>query len=176
MRVQPLLKRRVAIERLLISGIDILVTRHADGTLTLNGIGLNELLMGAAETAEPNVGPDTDPGTWTAGVDALELRDSRLIFEHSDGGALEVEVEWLAMTDFRAWDPDLPGHFELAARVNDIQLNWTGEARPFSDNITVIIDSHTQQAELPKVIRFTGPFGLDRREGTYDARLKYFKN
>ena len=169
LRFNPLLKRRISIQRLVMSGIEILVTRGADGTLDLNGIALDDLLTSADEAS----GPDEQPGVWTAGVDALELRDAKLIFQNSDGGDLTVEIERLAMTDFRAWEPDQPGRFELAARVNDIQLNWAGEARPFSNNITLIIDSRTEQAELPKVIRFTGPFGLDRREGTYDARLKY---
>jgi len=169
LRVHPLLRRRVAIERLVISDIEILVTRDADGALALNGIALDELLTGAEESAENG----TASGLWTAGVDALELRDSTVIFKRSDGGVLEVEVERLVMTDFRAWEPDHPGRFELTARVNDIQLNWSGEARPFADKITLNINSRTAQADLPKVIRFTGPLGLDRHEGTYDARLEY---
>lgn len=169
LRVNPLLKRRISIERLVISGIEILVQWGADEALTLNGIAFDDLLAGATETAEL----DAKSGFWTGGVDAFELRSSKLIFERSDGGALDVEVERLAMTDFRAWDSEQPGHFELAARVNGIQLNWAGEARPFSDNITLSIDSRTEEAELSKVIRFTGPLGLDRREGSYDARLNY---
>jgi uncharacterized protein involved in outer membrane biogenesis len=157
LRVNPLLRRRAAIERLVISDIEILVTHGTDGALSLNGIALDELLPGRPQSAEP----DTESASWTAGVDALELRDSTLIFQRSDGGTLDVEVERLAMTDFRAWEPDQPGHFELTAGVNDIQLNWSGEVRPFADNITLDIDSRTAQAELPKLIRFTGPLGLD---------------
>jgi hypothetical protein len=145
------------------------VTHDTDGALSLNGIALDQLLPETSQSAAP----DTESGSWMTGVDALELRDSTLIFQRSDGGTLAVEVERLVMTDFRAWEPDHPGRFELTAGVNDIQLNWSGEARPFADNITLNIDSRTTQAELPKLIRFTGPLGLDRREGTYDARLEY---
>ena len=60
-----------------------------------------------------------------------------------------------------------------AARVNDIQLNWSGEASPFADSVTLAIDSHTDQADMLKLIRFTGPLGLDRHAGTYDAHLKH---
>ncbi|MGB5737535.1 MAG: DUF748 domain-containing protein [Thiohalocapsa sp.] len=173
LRFNPLLKRRVSIQRLVMSGIEILVARGADGTLDLNGIALDDLLAPTDETPRPDGKPDDPSGVWTAGVDALELRDAKLIFQNSDGGDLEVDVERLAMTDFRAWDPDQPGRFALAARVNDIQLNWSGEVRPFADTITLAIDSRTQQADLPKLVRFTGPWGLDRRDGTYDAQLEY---
>ena len=169
----PLLQRRISIRRLQLSGIAILVARNADNALSLNGIPLADLLTTADGILDETTATDQHPGLWAAGVDAVELRDAKLIFEDSDCGDLEVEIERLMMTDFRTWEPEQPGRFELAARVNDIQLNWAGEARPFADNITLSIDSRTEQADVPKVVRFTGPWGLDRRDGTYDARINY---
>ncbi|MGB5560829.1 MAG: DUF748 domain-containing protein [Sedimenticolaceae bacterium] len=166
---KPLLQRRVSIKRLLVRGIDVVLARSPDKVLTLNGIPLNRILP----RPDPAEQQETSGQGWRVGVDSVELRESRLIFQEGERGDLEVDVERLNLADFRTWHPERPGRFELAARLNDIKLNWSGEARPFADNITLAIDSRTQQADVPKVVRFTGPLGLDRRDGTYDADLKY---
>ena len=163
----PLLHRRIFIERLIIQGIDLDVTRDKNNRFVLNGIPLSELLPPPGTQARPN------EKTWKPGIANFELRDSRLLFHDQRRGELAVDVERLSLMDFLAWKPQDPGRFELAGQVNEIQLNWSGEARPFADNITLVIDSRTEQADLPKVIRFTGPWGLDRRDGVYAARLKH---
>jgi len=169
LRFNALLQRRVSLERLSMRGIDVHVTRSNDNRIALNGIPLEQFLS----TTDASGQPEGKGHAWGAGIDTIELRDSRLIFQDREDGDLEVEVERLVMTQFKTWEPERPGRFELSARVNDIHLNWSGEARPFADNITLAINSRTRDADVPKVVRFTGPWGLDRREGSYDAELKY---
>ena len=171
LRFNPLLQRRVSIERMLVRGIDVVVTRGKDNVLALNGVPLEQFMP---PTGEPEQ-PVADGEAWSAGIDTLELRDSRLIFQDRERGDLEVDVQRLTLMEFQNWEPDRPGRFELTAKVNDVQLNWSGEARPFADNITLAIDSRTEQASVPRVLRFTGPLGwdLDRNNGSYDADLKY---
>ncbi len=164
-----LLHNRIYIERLIIRGIDLVVTRNKDQRFILNGIPLNQLLP--PPSAEPQPVAEGEP--WKPGIKDLELRESRLLFQDQVRGELAVDVERLSLSEFLAWQPDIPGRFELMGRVNDIQLNWSGEARPFADNITLSIDSLTEQADLPKIVRFIGPLGLDRRDGVYAARLKH---
>ena len=174
-RYNPLLDRRIYVDRLLIRGLDLIVTHSKeDKAYFLNGIPLNRFITLPDQPGQPGQPIDED-SVWGAGIDSLELRDSRLIFQESGQGDLELEVEQLALTEFRTWEPERPGRFELKAQVNDIQLNWSGEARPFADNITLDIDSRTEQAEVPKILRFTGPWGrgLDRGAGIYTADLKY---
>ena len=168
-RFNPLLKHRVSIERLLLRGIDVVVTRSKNNAFALNGIPLEQFIP--QPDAAGQLAGEGD--AWGAGVDTFELRDSRLIFQDRERGDLEVDLERLTLMEFQTWEPERPGRFELAARVNDIQLNWSGEARPFADNVTLAIDSLTEQADVPKVVRFTGPWGLDRRDGSYEVRLKY---
>ena len=167
-RFDPLLERRISIERLLLREIDVTVTRSGENAIQLNGVPLHHLVppLGVARQ------PEETGHVWSAGVDTFELRDSRLNFRDRDGGELELEVERLTLMDFNPWEPGRPGRFELVARVNDIRLDWSGEARPFADTITLAIDSRTEQIDLPKLARFTGPWGLDHSGGTYDARLK----
>ena len=168
-RLKPLVNRRVSFDRVLLRGVDIVVTRGQDGEVALNGIPLSRFIS----PPEAQVEVAVEAPAWGAGAEVIELRDSRLIFVDRRRGDLEVEVERLTLREFETWKPDRPGLFELVAKVNDVQLNWSGEARPFADNVTLSIDSRTQDASLPKIMRFTGPWGLDRREGSYDAALKY---
>ena len=171
-RYNPLLDRRIYIDQLLMRNVDVVLTHSKeDKAYFLNGIPLNQFLTPPDQPGQPV----EEDSVWGAGIDNLELRDSRLIFQEQGQGDLEVEVERLALTEFRTWEPEHPGRFELKARINDIELNWSGEARPFADNITLDIDSKTEQAEVPKVVRFTGQWGrgLDRGAGIYTADLKY---
>jgi hypothetical protein len=166
LHVAPLFERRISIERLSLREVDVTVTRSGDDLLSLNGIPLAPP-VGAADA------PVKDGDVWTVGADAVEVRDSRLIFQNGDRGELATDLERLALTGFKAWEPELPGRFELAARVNDIQLYWSGEATPFAENITLVIDSRIEGMDIPKMVRFSGPLGLDRREGTYHAQLRH---
>jgi hypothetical protein len=168
-RFRPLLQLRISIEQLVLREIDVTVTRGEENAIVLNGIPLQRLFapldLARQSAAAGHI--------WAAGIDTLELRDSRLGFLAQDGGELEVEVERLTLMDFNPWEPGRPARFELAAWVNDMRLDWSGEARPFAETITLAIDSHTQQIDAPKLARFIGPLGLDRSEGSYDTRLKY---
>ena len=168
-RFLPIFKKRAMFESVFIRGIDIFVARNQDNTLTLNGIPLNKFFPTGKdpETREDKRKP------WGVGLDELELLDSRLIFKEKSGGVLTVEVDRVALRNIRSWDPEKLGNFNLAARVNDISLNWTGEVRPFADNITIAIDSHTNDASLPKIIRFIGPIGFERKGGVYNIHLKF---
>jgi hypothetical protein len=167
-RFDPLLERRISIERLLLREINVTVTRSGENAIRLNGVPLHHLVppLGVARQ------PEETGHVWSAGVDTFELRDSRLNFRDRDGGELELEVERLTLMDFNPWEPGRPGRFELVARVNDIRLDWSGEARPFADTIALTIDSRTEQIDVPKLARFTGPWGLDHAGGTYDTQIK----
>ena len=168
-RFRPLLERRISIEQLVLREIDVTVTRGEENAIMLNGIPLQRLFP-PLDLARQSAAAGH---LWAAGIDTLELRDSRLGFLAQDGGELEVEVERLTLMDFNPWEPGRPARFELAAWVNDMRLDWSGEARPFAETITLAIDSHTQQIDAPKLARFIGPLGLDRSGGSYDTRLKY---
>jgi peptidoglycan hydrolase-like protein with peptidoglycan-binding domain len=107
------------------------------------------------------------------GLGDLELRDSQLIFNEKTGGVLTIEIERLVLHDFVSWQPQVAGTFSLDARINDIDLNWTGKARPFAENIAVSAETRTENADLVKISRFTGPLGLERRAGVYNSYLKH---
>lgn len=164
----PLLKHRIFIERIIVKGIDLVIQRDKTQRLIINEVPLDKF-----QPSSPQPPPAPDEKAWQPGVATLELRDSRLIFREQTGGELKVEVEHLSLQNFLAWEPDHAGLFELQGRVNDIQLNWTGQARPFAKDITLSIDSQIANGDLPKLERFTGSLGFDKRGGTYDAKIKH---
>jgi peptidoglycan hydrolase-like protein with peptidoglycan-binding domain len=158
-RLTALLRGRVMMDRVLVRGIDLAVTR-AEDTITMNGISLAPWL------------PDTGP-VGAVGLGAFELREGRLVFQDPAGGELAGEIDRLFLNDFRTWEPDQAGTFDMAGRVNDIHLQWNGEARPFAEDITLALDARTEGVELDKVIRLTGPLGLERHVGVANSQISY---
>ncbi|KPK55942.1 MAG: hypothetical protein AMS22_02875 [Thiotrichales bacterium SG8_50] len=168
-RLLPFAEKHALIERVIVEGIDIVVTRAEDNTIELNGIALQQFLRPDSEP-EP-VEEDAEP--WGAGLTELELRDSRLIFNEKTGGVLTVEVDRLRLGDFMTWLPDEEGSFELEARVNDIEFAWTGRIRPFAQDITLAVEGQMRGAELAKLTDFTGDFGLQRQGGVVNTTAQH---
>ncbi|NIP31782.1 MAG: hypothetical protein GTO02_19930, partial [Candidatus Dadabacteria bacterium] len=166
----PLIKRRAMVDRVLIKGIDIEVSRNNDNIITLNGIPLNQFF---AKDDELDSEKEDKDEPWGVGLSKLDLVDSRLLFVESTGGILEVKIERLALRNFHSWNPDDPGVFDLVARVNEVEFIWKGRATPFADNIILEIDGEIKEANLPSVIKFTGPLGFKRKDGVFNGRLKH---
>ncbi len=166
--VFPMFKKRVMVDSVLIRGIDIVVSRNLDNIITLNGIPLNQIFP-KDEDDEDNEKVEQ----WGIGLLKFDLLDSRLIFREKSGGILTVEIEKFSLRNFHSWYPDEAGIFDLKAQVNDIKLNWTGQARPFANNITFTIDTQSNEATLPKIIRFVGPIGFKRKDGVYNSRMHH---
>ncbi len=166
-RFYPLLKRRVSFERLLLREIDLNVTRSDETGYLVNGIALSHVIppLGMAQASEGS------GEVWEAGVDTLELLDSRLDLRNNDNAELVVDVDRLALLGFNTWESEQPGQFDISARLNDIRLHWSGEARPFADDIALSLDARMEQVTVAKLARLTGPWGLDRHEGTWDAHI-----
>ena len=166
-----LFDKQAMAERVLIRGVGIEVARAEDNSITLNGIPLDRFIQ-----ADPASEDSTQIGlAWGAGLGELELRDSNIVFREKNGGVLRVDIDSLVFTDFYTWTPDDPGHFELHANVNDIGLDLNGETRPFAEHITLQLDARINNAELPKIIEFTGAgfVNLERRAGIYDADIDH---
>ncbi len=105
LRFNALLQRRVSLERLLMHGINVHVTRSDDNRIALNGIPLEQFLS----TTDASSQTEGKGNAWGAGIDTLELHDSRLIFQDREEGDQEVEVERLVLTQFKTWEPQRPG-------------------------------------------------------------------
>jgi hypothetical protein len=170
----PAFQKHAMVERILVRGIDVYVARAEDSTLTLNGIPLKQFFP-AKDKAEAE---QSDKGStpWGTGLAAFEMQDSRLIYKEKTGGTLTVQVDNLLLGQFISWTPDQAGTFQLKARINDIEFDWSGTARPFAEQITISANADTRQAELSKVIQYTGPLGknpMERRDGIYNSVFQH---
>jgi hypothetical protein len=164
---------RALVDRLRIRGIDIRVTRDEDGSITVNGIELTELLgpEEGGDTQDQAAEEDGEDAAFGVGLDGFLLEASRMVFETEVGGTLMAEIDRLVIEDMRSWDPDHPAVVSLTARVNDIELEAEAQAHLFSD--TIMVDAHVRldSIDLDKVTRFTGPLGFERRDGEIGVDL-----
>lgn len=167
-------QKHAMVERVLVRGIDINVVRADDNSITLNGIPLQQFFPAKDETSPEQ--PEEESTPWGTGLGSFEMQDSRFIYKEKTGGTLTVQIESLLLGEFISWTPDEPGTFQLKGSVNDIEFDWEGQARPFAEQITVTATADTRQAELPKIVEFTGPLGgnpLERQAGVYNSQLQH---
>lgn len=162
-----LLSRRAVINSVIVQDVDIRVTRAQDGGLALNGISLKEL----TESKTPSNPDDDDDKSepWHAGLEKLELRNSRLVFIQTGKGKATIQVDRLTLAGFRTWEPDNPGTFDLKGRLNDISLEAKGDARPFADRISVALSAKLRGAAIAKIEQLTGSIGFQQNEGALDG-------
>ena len=167
----PVFQKHAMVESVLIRGIDIIVARLADNTLTLNGIPLDQFTPTTETPEAPQ--PEKESKPWGTGLGNFEMQDSRLVIRRKTGATLALEIESLKLSEFASWHPDDPGLFELKARANNIELDLKGQARPFAKHITVEVDTNTREASLDKIIDFIGPLNLDRHGGVYNSSIQH---
>ena len=117
-RWKPLFSRRVSVERLNLSGVDVDVVRQGE-TVVVNGLPLT---VSGGESTGP---------LWSYDVTALSLADSRI---HVADGSLKavVEVDRLDIQDLRSWEPDTPVRYALTGRINGATVAIQGTATPFA--------------------------------------------
>jgi hypothetical protein len=183
--VTRLLRRKALVRSIVIEGVRFEVRQAEDGSFSLNGIPLSELLAGRSDESTPDMPPpeETLPPAprapprlppdlrWGAGIDLLEIRDSRIVFIDARGGEAVMHVLDLELGDFRTWAPNRPGRYRLDAKVNDIHLVASGTAKPFADKIETEAEARVTGIEVKKIERFLGPLGFTSRAGVIDLAI-----
>lgn len=187
--VRRLLQRQALVEAILIEGVRFEVRQAADGSFSLNGIPLSQILAEqaaggesppppAAEPAPQTPSPPISPGGlserlgWGAGLDLLEIRDSRVVFIDARGGEAVMHVNQLELAEFRTWARDKPGRYRLDAELNEIGLVASGVATPFADKIEIDAQAAVTGIEVARIERFLGPLGFTSRAGTIDLAVQ----
>ena len=170
LRVFPTFQKHAMVERIIVRDIDITVVRDQDNAVTINGISPEQFRPIVNEESQP---PVKKSKPWGVGLVDFDLRQCRLVYINNTVGTLTVNIDSLQLNNFTSWKPDDPGDISLKAHVNDIELNVSGQARPFANNVTVNLDVITRDVALAKIIAFTGPIGLDHVAGIYKSRLHH---
>lgn len=159
-----LFKQKALIEHFLIKEVDIRIDRLRNGSITIDGIGIDRFF----DTSAKAVDADAEK-SWGFGADTFQVRQSRFIFADYTGGTLTVDVDKLVLRDFQSWSMDAPGSFDLEARINDIGYKWKGKAQVFAPTKTLSLKGTVEKATLAKIAAFTGPVGFIDRSGTFDS-------
>jgi hypothetical protein len=159
--LRALLQDRVVIESLVVRGIELLVSRDAAGQITING----------NVVAPPTRGKSTREsvrdllGGRDLGVERLEIRDSRLLYETAAGGRLSLDVDRFTLGGLHAWQPDDAASFALEARANGISIDWSGTVSPFASEPAFAVDSAVEGIEIERVESLIGSWGVTKRAG-----------
>ncbi len=172
---------RRLVEAIVIEGVRFEVRQAADGSFSLNGIPLNQILAeqtktGGAQPPAPEVAPVTPPRPttprdlqeqlgWGAGLDRLEIRDSRVVFIDARGGEAVMHVNQLELAEFRTWAPEKPGRYRLDAALNEIGLIASGVAKPFADKIEIEAQAASPASKWRRSSAFWDRSALPRAPG-----------
>jgi hypothetical protein len=180
--VTRLLHRQALLHSAVIEGIRIDIRQAAHGEFSVNGIPLTRILAERAATHPREPAPFPAPsGTppeagerkpWGAGLDRLELHDSRIVFTDARGGKATLEVNALDLEGFATWAPDDPGRFRLDGDLNQIHIAMSGTATPFADNIEVDATLAVTGIELGKIETYTGALGFSPGTGRMDLAVE----
>jgi len=155
-------ERRAVIDTFTIDGVDIHVRRRDDGAIEVNGI---RPPAAAPDEAQPPPAEDEGPPFFAFGIQNLQFRDSRLVFEDITGGTLTLELARFVLEDFLSWAPEDSETITLEGSLNGMPFAFEGTSTLFADPITVDIEGGLEEATVAKLARFTGPTGLAREAG-----------
>ncbi len=176
--VRRLLYGQLVAKSIVIEGVRFEARQAEDGSFSLNGIPLGEILDVRRERTQPppsETGPQPAPPAspfelekrlgaepW---LDLLSIRDSRIAFIDARGGEAVMHVDELELGGFHTWGPDRPGYYRLKAELNEINLTASGTARPFEDRLEVEAEASVTGINVEKIERFLGPLGFTSRGG-----------
>ena len=169
-----LFERRAFVETFTLSGVDVVVRRARDGTWSVNGVTPPPPEPAAVDEADGQPAVDAEGGSgFGYGVSTFVFTDSALVLEDYTGGRLTLTLDRLELADFRSWEPESSGRYDLAARLNDAPIRATGEASPFAETIRIVGDVQVDGVTLDAVAAFAGPTGLVRQNGSQAIDIRH---
>ena len=171
-RVIPAFNKHALVERIIIRDIDITVMREQDNTFTINGVSLSQFMSPTSDVKQTEQ-TSKEKTPWGFGLVDFEMQSCHFLFTNKHHGKLVLDIDNLQLSNFQTWRPDNPGMINLQAKVNDIVLNVTGQARPFAQHITINLDSELREIEFAKILRLTGASDLDAIAGIYDSTIHH---
>ena len=163
----PLLDKKIAVERVELSGFTIVIDDRPEDSLLVGGIRIPK---NTASDTEPG---DTQPGEWMGGIDKLALRDVHFKYadQHLD---LLIDITSLELDDLNQWSKEDPAHLTVSGSLNQAPFSLDAELAPLAAQPayrgTLTIDSLSlgafAQVAKPAVSSLAG-------ELSYDGKLAF---
>ncbi|RAU23845.1 hypothetical protein CU669_01815 [Paramagnetospirillum kuznetsovii] len=167
-RWAPLLSKRVVIDRVVLAGVEIHVTRRADG----KGFIIDGLPMAVAESAPEAPDGSTPDGStpWGFDVASLELTDSSLLL--TDGAfTANIAVARMVMEDLDSRNPARPLSVRLQGSLNGAAVAMSGSALPFAAEPRFSLEARLDGLDLKTMDAAVAKVGLAGLAGRADLAL-----
>ncbi len=163
----PLLDKKVAVERVELSGFTIVIDNRPEDSLLVGGIRIPE---NTPSDTEPE---GTQPGEWMGGIEKLALRDFHVKYadQHLD---LALDITSLELDHLNQWSQEDPAHLTVSGSLNQAPFSLDAELAPLAAQPayrgTLTIDSLSlgafAQLAQPAVSSLAG-------ELSYDGKLAF---
>jgi hypothetical protein len=164
-RWAPLLDKRLVVDRLALSGVEIDVARNPDtGALVINGLPL------AVAAAAPGPTPAEPPSSWGIDLASLDISDSRLAL--SDGETrLDIAITRLVVENLHSRDAKVPVSFRLTGSLNGSAVTLSGSVEPFADQPAFTLNADISGLDLATFRHLAAQAGIQGLAGKADLSL-----
>ena len=145
---RPLLSKRLVVEKMSASGIDIEVIRQPDGGFVISGLPVPTAAAPASPAeAEKGEGPKTP---WGVGIEEFNLANSNLIYREGDV-EIVFKLQKLTLSQLRSWEPKAPAKLDLQATLNGALIAITGDLLPFDERQSVSLNVNVNELDLGRL-------------------------
>ena len=120
----PFVRKRVVLERFIISDTELIVQMLQDGRWQIGGIKLPD----KKETSEPS--------TWNFGLQQVTVENCKIKFI-SPQLSSELKIEQARITKLRSWMPERSAELEFKGQLNDGDLQLQMAVFPFGNKLAV---------------------------------------
>jgi outer membrane protein OmpA-like peptidoglycan-associated protein len=120
----PFVRKRVVLERFIISDTELIVQALKDGRLRVGGI----MLPQKEETSEPSA--------WNFGLQQVTVENCKIKFI-SPQLSSELKIKQAKITKLRSWMPERSAELEFKGQLNDGDLQLQMAVFPFSNELAV---------------------------------------
>ena len=121
----PLFDKKVAIERVELSGFTLVIDDRPEDSLLVGGIRIPE---NTPSDTEPE---DTQPSEWMGGIEKLSLRDFHVKYadKHLD---LALDIATLELDHLNQWSQEDPAHLTVSGSLNQAPFSLDAELSPLA--------------------------------------------
>ena len=121
----PLFDKKVAVERVELSGFTLVIDDRPEDSLLVGGIRIPE---NTPSDTEPE---DTQPSEWMGGIEKLSLRDFHVKYadKHLD---LALDIATLELDHLNQWSQEDPAHLTVSGSLNQAPFSLDAELSPLA--------------------------------------------
>ena len=122
---KPLFDKKVAVDRIELSGFTIIIDDRQDDLLLLGGI---RIPGSPATDTQPE---DATPSAWMGGIETLTLNDVHVKYADQQLD-LSLDIATLELSHLNQWTQENPAHLTVNGSINQAPFTLDGELAPLA--------------------------------------------